>query len=376
MKVTYAIALVVAALLCGCREDSVVFPPQNVIVDDVDPTAGEAGFYLLNSGNMGSNKATLDRFLYATGEYTRNIYSEANPEVPMSLGDVGNDLKIYGQRLWAVINASNKIEVMHRRDAKRIGQVDIPNVRYLAFKGGYAYATSYAGPILIEEDYAQLGYVAKIDTATLEVVGRCLVGFQPDGIAVSGNRLYVANSGGYRVPNYERTLSVIDLDRFEVVKTVELGINLSQVAADSKGRIWVASRGDYYDVMSCLYCYDPTADKVVKIIERPVSAMTLSADTLFCVANAWSYETMSNVTEQFMVDVTTGDIVDRPIIAPDVAERIRVPYGIAVNPKTRERFVTDAGNYVNPGRLFALDPQGNLKWEVRTGDVPAVIAFF
>ena len=42
---------------------------------------------------MGSNKSTLDRFDYSTGIYTRNIYGEANPDVPKELGDVGNDLK-------------------------------------------------------------------------------------------------------------------------------------------------------------------------------------------------------------------------------------------------------------------------------------------
>ncbi len=363
-------------LATACREDTVVFPPEHVDTGVTDPNAGRSGFYLLNSGNMGSNKCTLDRYLYADGVYTRNIYSEVNPEVPMSLGDVGNDLKIYGHKLWAVINASNKIEVMNRDDARRIGQVDIPNVRYLSFHGPYAYATSYAGPILIDEDYAQIGYVAKIDTATLTVVDRCMVGFQPDGIAVSNGRLYVANSGGYRVPNYEKTLSVIDLETFKVEKTVEIAINLSQVAADSKGRIWISSRGDYYENPSRLFCYDPTAGEVIDVIERPVSAMTLSADTLFCVATAWSYETMSNQTEHYMVDISTRRVIDKPIMKPEVAAQIRTPYAIAVNPITRERYVTDAGNYVNPGWILAVSPDGQLKWRVRTGDVPAHIAFF
>ena len=370
-----AVIGVAALLLTACREDTVVFPAEEVPVGDAVPGAGETGFYLLNSGNMGSNKCTLDSYSYADGVYTRNIYSEVNPEVPMSLGDVGNDLKIYGWRMWAVINASNKIEVMQRSDARRIGQVDIPNVRYLAFDGSYAYATSYAGPIQIDEDYAQIGYVAKIDTTTLEIVDRCFVGYQPDGIAVAKGKIYVANSGGYRVPNYEKTLSVIDLSTFTVEKTVEIAVNLSQVSADSQGKIWVSSRGDYYDIPSRLYCYDPARGEVVRTIERPVSAMTLSADTLYCVATAWSYETMSNRTEHFMVDTRTGDVVARPLMADDVAEQIRTPYGVAVNPVTRERYVTDAGNYVNPGWLLAIAPDGRLKWRVRTGDVPACIAF-
>ncbi len=112
------------------------------------------------------------------------------------------------------------------------------------------------------------------------------------------------------------------------------------------------------------------------MIERPVSAMTLSADTLFCVATAWSYETMSNQTEHYMVDISTRRVIDKPIMKPEVAAQIRTPYAIAVNPITRERYVTDAGNYVNPGWILAVSPDGQLKWRVRTGDVPAHIAFF
>ena len=39
-----------------------------------DKVSGEIkGFFLLNEGNMGSNKASLDYYDYETGVYTRNI---------------------------------------------------------------------------------------------------------------------------------------------------------------------------------------------------------------------------------------------------------------------------------------------------------------
>ena len=165
-----------SAMLYSCREDDVIFIPEEVQVSNPDYSA-VGGFYLLNEGNMGSNKCTLDYYDLGTGVYTRNIYGNANPNVPKELGDVGNDLAVYGSRLYAVINCSNKVEVMDKHSAKRIGQVDIPNCRYIAFHKGYAYVTSYAGPVVIDPDYQQLGYVAKVDTATLQVVAQCIVGY-------------------------------------------------------------------------------------------------------------------------------------------------------------------------------------------------------
>lgn len=370
-----ALALLsLAASMTACRDEEVIFIPETVPV--ADPVFSDiSGFYLLNEGNMGSNKATLDYFDYATGEYRRNIFADVNPDVPKEMGDVGNDLQIYGSRMYAVINCSNKIEVMEAATARRIGQVDIPNVRYIAFHEGYAYATSYAGPVQINPDYEQLGYVAKIDTATMQVVDRCLVGFQPDQLEILDGKIYVANSGGYMVPNYENTVSVIDLGSFTVTETIPIAINLHRIKADSKGCLWITSRGDYYDTDAALYCYDTRKRHLVKKLDVPVSSMDLVGDSLYVVSTQWSYVSMSNQITYGIVDVNTMAKVTDNFITDGTESKIKIPYMVKVNPLTKEIFVSDARNYVNPGYLHCYSPEGVLKWSVRTGDIPAHLAF-
>ena len=116
-------------LLCvtGCREDELVVPTEYDIIPEI-PSSDTAirGFYLVNEGNMGSNKCSLDYFDYFTGLYSRNIYAERNPNVIKELGDVGNDIGIYGSKLYVVVNCSHKVEVLDSRSGVRIGQVDIP----------------------------------------------------------------------------------------------------------------------------------------------------------------------------------------------------------------------------------------------------------
>lgn len=370
-----ALALLsLAASMTACRDEEVIFIPETVPV--ADPVFSDiSGFYLLNEGNMGSNKATLDYFDYATGEYRRNIFADVNPDVPKEMGDVGNDLQIYGSRMYAVINCSNKIEVMEAATARRIGQVDIPNVRYIAFHEGYAYATSYAGPVQIKPDYEQLGYVAKIDTATMQVVDRCLVGFQPDQLEILDGKIYVANSGGYMVPNYENTVSVIDLGSFTVTETIPIAINLHRIKADSKGCLWITSRGDYYDTDAALYCYDTRKRRLVKKLDVPVSSMDIVGDSLYVVSTQWSYVSMSNQITYGIVDVNTMEKVTDNFITDGTESKIKIPYMVKVNPLTKEIFVSDARNYVNPGYLHCYSPEGVLKWSVRTGDIPAHLAF-
>lgn len=368
-----------AALVCtalpSCREENVVFIPEKVPTGEPVLTS-VSGFYLLNEGNMGLNKCTLDSYDFREAVYTRNIYSEANPDVPKELGDVGNDMRIYGSRMYVVVNCSNKVEVLDVKTCRRIGQVDIPNCRYIAFHEGYAYVTSYAGPVEIDEDYAQIGYVAKVDTATLAVTDRCLVGYQPDGIAVSGGRLYVANSGGYRVPNYENTLSVIDIGTFTETARVPIAINLNEVAADGEGKIWISSRGDYETVPSRLYCYDGRKERVVARLDLPVQHMWLSGDSLYTVCSGKYEPTGDRHATLGIVDIRDMEVLTRSFITDGSETELRMPYGVAVNPVTKEILVTDARTYVNPGYLYSYSPEGKLRWSVRTGDIPSRICFF
>ena len=385
------LVLAAVSLLAACRREEPIVPSTSTPVappgdssggaGNEDPSGGAGnedrirGFFLLNEGNMGSNKATLDYFDYATGIYTKNIYAERNPGVVKELGDVGNDLQIYGGKLYAVINCSHFVEVMDARTARHITQISIPNCRYIVFKGRYAYVSSYAGPVQIDPN-ARLGYVAKVDTLTMQVVDTCTVGYQPEEMVIVGKKLYVANSGGYRVPNYDRTVSVIDLDTFKEVRKIDVAINLHRQELDRYGRIWVSSRGDYYDVPSRTYVIDSRTDEVTDTFNLlPNSEMTVCGDSLYVYSTEWSYPTQSNTISYAIVNVRTKKVVTRNFITDGTEQRIAVPYGIAVNPATREIFVTDAGNYVTPGKLYCFNPDGTKKWEVVTGDIPAHIAF-
>lgn len=364
--------LSLSLLFNACREPDIFIQPEMESTGDTTRTE-VIGFYLLNEGNMGSNKASLDYYDLSIGMYTRNIYQAVNPEVKQSLGDVGNDIKIYGSRLYAVINCSNLVEVMDAATTKHIGTIQVPNCRYLAFKDGYGYLTSYAGPVVIDATKAQIGYVAKFDTTTLQIVDTCHVGFQPDELEVVGNQLYVANSGGYMVPNYEHTISVIDLDN-KSRKTIDVVNNLHRLRADRYGQIWVSSRGDYYGQPSRLYCIDTKTDKVIDSVMVAVSDMWIDGDSLYICATEFSYITYDTEVTYAIVNVKTHEIVTRNFIQDPIVQ-IDVPYGIAVHPITKDIYVTDAKNYVSPGVLWCIGQDGMAKWSVRTGDIPAHICF-
>ena len=365
----------VSLYLSSCRSgDEDIVPSTGTAVTAGISGSKVKGMFLLNEGNMGSNKCTLDYFDYETGMYHKNIYAERNPHVVQELGDVGNDIQIYGDKLYSVINCSHFVEVMDVNTAKHITQISIPNCRYIVFKNQYAYVSSYAGPVQIDPN-ARLGYVARIDTATLAVKDTCNVGYQPEEMVIVGNKLYVANSGGYRVPNYDRTVSVIDLNTFKVIKTIDVAINLHRLELDKYGSIYVSSRGDYYNVASDTYIIDSATDKVTGKLGLANSEMTLNGDSLYVYSTEWSYLTNSWTVTYAIVNTQTKSIVTRRFITDGTEKGIKIPYGVAVNPETHEIFVTDAKDYVSPGTLYCFSPDGKKKWSVTTGDIPAHMVF-
>ena len=365
---TFTALLGIGLLVSSCRSgDEDIVPSQGVSAD-----MGSTSFYLLNEGNWGSNKSTIDYYDAATHTYHRNIYAEANPETSGELGDMGNDLQIYDGKLWAVINNSHLVEVMDAATARHITQLTIPNCRYLAFEGRHAYVTSFAGPAGVDPN-AQRGYVARIDLDLMTITDTCFVGYQPEGMTISGGYLYVANSGGYRAPDYDHTVSVISLESFSVVETINVAPNLHLIEQDRHGYLWVTSRGDYATIAPNTYIIDPLTRTVCETLDLPISGMAFVGDSLYAYSSVWDYATGENTFGYHLIDTRTREVISENFIV-DAAD-ILTPYGIAVNPTTREIYVTDAGDYINPGYLHCFTPEGNSKDKVRTGDVPADIAF-
>ncbi|WP_447642924.1 MULTISPECIES: DUF5074 domain-containing protein [Chitinophagaceae] len=376
----YSISLLIIGLsiliVQGCRKDDTVQKPtvqQNVAELDNN----YARLYVLNEGNMNENRSTLDYYDYSNWTYNANIYQSVNPTVPMYLGDVGNDLQIYGGKMYAVINMSDKIEVMDAKSAKRIGQVNLKNCRYITFDKGFAYVSSYhrniVGTIGGDNDPAN-GVVAKVDTATLQIVDSVVVGRQPDGIAVSNGKLYVANSGGYSPLNYERTVSVIDLTTFKRIKNIDVAINLDLVQLDDEGNVFVSSRGDYINIPSKLFKIDTKLDKVIDSVDLQVSSFCISKDTAYVIGTPFNWNSGNGGIYFKTVNTKTGQIISDNFITDGTSAKMQKPYGILINPNSRNIYLADALDYQTSGNVYCFSPQGKLIWQSKAGQIPAHFA--
>ena len=332
-------------ILASCHKSQ----PVNLVTGPV-----ASGVYVLNQGLFNANNSTLSFYDNTSQNVTTDVFTAANGR---GLGDTGNDVEIYGSKMYIVVNVSSTIEVVDSRNAKSIKQIKLFNgatarqPRDIAFYKNNAFVTSYDGTVTV------------IDTVTLTVSQFITVGRNPEQLAVSNGKLYVANSGGLSYPNFDKTVSVIDLTSLTVIKTLTVIVNPQGVVADTHGNVYVLSAGDYGATPSGLTIIDNVADVVKKTTNFDGSNMTIQGDNLYFTTSANKVIIYNAVSQSI---TNTNFISDGTVVT--------TPYSLAADGVTGEVYVTDAKNYTANGTLFVFDKTGKKEYSTIVGVNPGKVA--
>ncbi len=330
---------------------------------------------------MGANNASLDMLRISDSNYITGVFKKMNPTEGAGLGDVGNDIVVVGDELWIAVNNSGIVEVLSAKDETEIAAVQVPMPRCLAYDDNYVYVSSWNGAVAVygsdwsvdvEKSKNPKGAVYRIDRKTKKLdEGTVEVGYQPEGLAVSSGKLYVANSGGVAssLPpaySYDKSVSVIDTKSFKAEKTIEVEINLQKVFADSKGNVYVSTFGNYYSVHSGLWQIkaNGSASKVADY----ASYVAFRDDTVYCIGNENEFDYYS-APSTVTWTCKNGSKEAWSIHLDGVN-----PYALAALPGG-SFVIADAGNYVNPGSV-SLFTDGAKKWTVSAGVCPGHFAIW
>ena len=346
--------------------------------------------FVLNEGQMGANNATLDFLRFSDGKYVRNAYNQMNPEIPLGLGDVGNDVAVTGNEVWMVVNNSGIIEVADARNERHIATIEIPTPRNIIFEGKYAYVTSWNGAVAVYNDKYEViasesknpkGVVYKIEISSHKIVGNVEVGYQPEGLAAYNGNLYVANSGGISSQlapayAYDYTVSIVSLSSFKVTETVEIAPNLKSVFSDGKGTIYVTTYGNYSNVHSGVYAFSAATPKSVARVEGSGtigyngSVAAINGAKLYVFGNDTEYDWNAQKHDWYVWSVEEGMVVDEKLDITGLN-----PYGaFAVG---SQLIVSDAKDCVGPGTVTMFDLTRNAKlWTVTAGVCPGHFAIW
>ncbi|MEO6524287.1 MAG: DUF5074 domain-containing protein [Mucilaginibacter sp.] len=353
------ISLACVTVLASCHKDK-----QEEVKDQ--PTAQRAGVYVLNQGQFPSGVGTLTYYDYTSKLLTADIFASANANKP--LGTTPNDAKIYGSKLYIAVDLSGTVEVVNAKTAKSIKTLSFltgttsREPRSLAFYKSNAFVTLYDGNVVV------------IDTASLTVIKTIPVGRNPEQMAVSNGKLYVANGGGLTYTNVDKTVSVIDLTTLTVTKLITVGDDPYAVSADSYGNVYVNGYGCYACTVptnASLSIINSATDVVTKKTDFGPGPFTIVGDNAYYLST--SYATGAAVTQVLIYNVKTQTNGSTNFITDGTT--FTAAYALAVDDLTGEVFITDAKNYSSNGTLFAFDKTGKKEYTIATGVVPGTIVF-
>ena len=212
-------SLLALAALASCNPDKEVSAP-----------ATSKSVFVINEGGLGKNNGSISRYDIETKAVAADVFRVANGR---GLGDVVQNFVVRGSRGYAVVNGSNKVEVVSLPDFKSIATVrGLTQPRYLLpVSDTRAYITqwgNYSGTIPAS--------VKVLNLTTNTVVDSITVGAQPERLVLAGGKVFVANYGG-------KTVSVIDPATNRVSSTVTVGDAPNSLAVDKNNRLWILCGG-------------------------------------------------------------------------------------------------------------------------------------
>ena len=319
---------------------------------DLPLTPGETGqMYVLCEGLFNMNNSMLSLINYDNRTLKSDFFLSQNSR---GLGDTANDMKRYGTKLWIVVNVSSQVEVLDLKSGISIGRIPFFSAsgvarqpRCITFYGNKAYVCSFDGT------------VARIDTTSMAVEAVTTVGRNPDGITAVNGKLYVSNSGGLDIPNYDNTVSVVDLSSFKEVKKIIIGVNPFKLEADSQGDIYVVSRGNNSTIKSSWSRINSQTDELVQTYnDLPVVNFTIHNDTAYL----YNFDYTNSTYWVKTFDCKTNQIISNNFIIDST--RLEHPFSIYVHPTNGNVYITDARNYTVKGDLLCFNRKGKLLYKI------------
>jgi len=346
VKILSLCALGATTVFVSCNKDNDDEKPEVKTVKRV---------FILNEGKMNSNNASLDVY-YPNGEndYQSKVFAAANGQ---GLGDTGQDLLAYGDRIYVSVSGSNYLAKLDQK-GKIVEQYSFTETdgspRYLAAKDGFIYVSTWGNKVM------------KFDTAAIVAPkGSVEVGLNPEEIAVKGDYLIVCNSTEY--PIADSTISVIDLTTFSLKKNVETQFGNFQKIAVVGDSVYITYYTQTYSIEMLNF------DVETGTVKSAGSATNMVSydGKLYCANSATVYDANWNATINtnfFVRDVKTGK--DSEILDLTSAPELKTStvYLFEIDSDNGD-FYVGAADYVTNGTIYRFDKTGKLITKFETSSL-------
>jgi len=355
MKKIKSVAVIVLASLIfynGCKkeEDQPQPRPQGKY---------ETGVLISNEGPFQTGSGSITYFDRLTGDIEKKIFENVNG---YKLGNIVQSIEYFSDRIFIVVNNSNKVEVVNSGTFESIATIEnITSPRYfLGINDQKAYITSWANEVSVI-DLTSYTTLKTIPTQT-----------GPEKMTMIGNKVFILNQGGFSV---DSTITVIDADSDNVLETIYVYPKPTGIQADKNGKVWVICSGKGWngfpqtgDSEGHLLCINPDDFSIEKDIAFPTSDN--HPDKL--VINDWR-DRLFYIMPEGIYDfpIEADNLNNAPFLAIN-----KMVYQIGFNPMEGYLYLSDPVDFAQNGWIFRYNQaNGLLVDSIQAGVIPGGFLF-
>jgi hypothetical protein len=337
---------------------SVACKPPHLVEDEI-PENISGAFLVLNEGLFQHNNSSITWFHWHTQQNTSELFEKKNF---VGMGDTGNDMAIYGENIFVLMNNSHVLHVLNRSTGKLREQIHLAengigaSPRRVAFHLGKVYISAFNG------------YLYKLDTNQWILEDKIQLGANPDQMLLVNNELWVSNSGGL-IAAGDSTISVVDLNTFSETNRITIGRNPGSIV-HLDGNIYAVSRGDYVSIPSKLVKINAQTKTVTLSQEKNLSSLHVFREKLY--ATGYFFESSSSALHEL-------NPLDFTELSTNLIENLSIQtlYGFEhMEVFGQEVFAfLDARQFIHQGKVIVTDGAFNQLFTFSVGLNPSKIIF-
>ncbi len=336
-----------------------VLPAFTILIGCSPKTADQSGTPTPTNPNNATSSDTTQVLVVNEGLFQRNnstltlISPKANTAVTdlfelktgLKLGDTGNDIAVYGNKIYVVVNVSSYVAVLEKSTYRLLRQINLfsgsiaRQPRQITFAGPRAFVSCFDGNVVV------------IDTNTLNQETVLAAGRNPEGICVSGDYMMVANSGGLSAPNFDNRISVFALPTLNFLGNITVDANPTTILAGQPNEAYVYAKADYSAANAS---WTRISAQSLSVLSREVIPSAISAaggDTIIQLRSIQQNPTIA------IINTRTGTVSET--VWP-VVKNIQSPYRLIYNNKSQEVWISDSKDYVTTAQVWRFNKFGAL----------------
>ncbi len=331
--------ILVVTSFFSCRKD--VGPQTN---NNSSETEAFYDVLIACEGNFGTGNGSLSLYSSSSNEGLNNYFDQQNN---YPLGDVVQSIASIDENLYIVVNNSGKIEIIDSANFISQGVITgFTSPREIVKIGNdNAYVTDlYSSSIQV------------VDLNTKNITSNIVVSGWTEAVLVQNNYAYVSCPGASLI--YK-----IDVSTHELVDSISTAASPLDLVLDKNNKMWVICSGNWGANDGTLERIDLSTFVTEQVIQLNSSASELcinnDLDKLYWLANG----------------VNNLDVDQTSVINSIVNSGSGYFYGLGVHPNSNDIYISDAIDFVQAGKLFRFNSQGDALDSTTLGINPHAIFF-